>query len=72
VRGADGRVENCLAIFSYQLPKSKENYDNAKIILSTLTDFTTLIEIAEKENYIKDEDKDMILRWKENPERWSA
>jgi|SRR3989338_3259444 len=71
VRQQGGVVENCIAIFTYQLGKSKANFENAKCRLHTLTDFTVLIEAASKKKYINSPQKSTIMKWKENPERWN-
>ena len=72
VRQQGGVVENCIAISTYQLEKSKANFQNAKCRLHTLTNFTELIEAAAKKKYINNAQKSVIIKWKENPERWNA
>ncbi len=58
------------AIFTYELPKGKENFENATTPLVTLTNYSTLINVAQKEAYIRPEQKDLLSKWKENPENW--
>ncbi len=58
------------AIFTYELPKGKENFENATISLVTLTNYSTLINVAQEEAYIRPEQKDLLSKWKENPENW--
>lgn len=58
------------AIFTYELPKGKENFENATTPLVTLTNYSTLINVAQEEAYIRPEQKDLLSRWKENPENW--
>lgn len=58
------------AIFTYELPKGKENFENATTPLVTLTNYSTLINVAQEEAYIRPEQKNLLSRWKENPENW--
>ncbi|WP_251854629.1 orotate phosphoribosyltransferase [Enterococcus italicus] len=58
------------AIFTYELPKGKENFENATTPLVTLTNYSTLINVAQEEAYIRPEQKDLLRKWKENPENW--
>src|SRR3989344_1906340 len=45
-------VEHCIAIFTYELEKAKNNFQNANVKLLTLTNFTNLVKIALKRKYI--------------------
>lgn len=65
-----GEIKNCLAIFTYGMEKAKQAFTEENIGLITLTDFSTMINIAIKNNYIKEEDKERILDWAKNPETW--
>lgn len=58
------------AIFTYELPKGKENFENTTTPLVTLTNYSTLITVAQEEAYIRPEQKDLLSKWKENPENW--
>lgn len=58
------------AIFTYELPKGKENFENATTPLVTLTNYSTLINVAQEEAYIRPEQKNLLSKWKENPENW--
>ena len=70
VRSQGGIVEHCLAIFTYEMDKAKENFRNAGCELIALSDFTTLIEVASEKNYIKSEDKRKTLEWNKDPQSW--
>lgn len=67
--GAD--VVGVLAIFTYELPKGVENFEKAGIALTTLTNYSTLIEAALASNYIKEEDVELLKAWKQDPENWN-
>lgn len=70
LRKSEGCVTDCVAIFSYQLPKTIQNFSEACINCYTLSNFNTLIEVAVEEAYISDKEKQKALAWSKNPEKW--
>jgi len=70
VREKGGIVENCIAIFTYELEKSKANFDSANVKLNTLTNFTNLIKAAVQKKFIERTQLTHIMDWKKNPEGW--
>ena len=72
VREKGGIVENCITIFTYELEKSKNNFESANVKLNTLTNFTNLIKTAVQKKYIAKEQLNHILDWKKHPEGWVA
>ncbi|MBI4452334.1 orotate phosphoribosyltransferase [Candidatus Woesearchaeota archaeon] len=72
VRKKGGVVENCIAIFTYELEKSKANFESANVKLHTLTNFTNLIKTALAKKYIARNELEHIMDWKKNPEGWVA
>jgi len=70
VSEAGGDVLGVLAIFTYQLAKATERFTEADIEFNTLTDFTTLIDIAISENYLSSKDKESVLKWYKDPQAW--
>jgi orotate phosphoribosyltransferase len=67
--GAD--VVGVSAIFTYELPKGVANFEKAGISLTTLTNYSTLIEAALASNYIKENDVELLKAWKQDPENWN-
>lgn len=70
VRQAGGEVTNCLAIFSYQMQSAKENFKDIEVELTTLTEFSTLVETASELGYITAEEKEKVLAWNQDPQEW--
>lgn len=66
--GAD--VLGVVAIFTYQLPKADANFAAAGVKLVTLSNYTELINLAEKEGYVNAEGLALLERFKENQETW--
>ena len=70
VRDKGGIVEHCIAIFTYELEKSKSNFDSVNVKLNTLTNFTNLIKTAVQKKFIGRDQLTHIMDWKKNPEGW--
>lgn len=71
VRAQGGIVEDCVAIFTYEMEKAVNSFKENNCNIFTLSDFTTLIDIATKQNYVKKEDEEKVLAWNKNPEEWN-
>ncbi len=63
-------VLGLLAIFSYALEISEQNLDEAKVQLTTLTDYITLIDKALEMDYITVEELTVLKKWRKNPEQF--
>lgn len=72
IRQAGGIVDDCLAIFTYQMEKSKTAFEDANVNLYTLSNFSTLVEVATESGYIKPEEKENVLEWSKSPETWGV
>ncbi|MBI3035693.1 orotate phosphoribosyltransferase [Candidatus Woesearchaeota archaeon] len=72
VREKGGIVENCVAIFTYELEKSRQNFEIANVRVLTLTNFTSLVQLALKQKYIAKDQLTHIMDWKKHPEGWIA
>ena len=70
IRGKNAIVENCIAIFTYELEKSRQNFENANVKLLTLTNFTNLVKESLKRKSISKEQLNHIMDWKKHPEGW--
>lgn len=70
IRKAGCHVECCIAIFTYELEKSRINFQQANCKLIALTNFRTLIETATEQGYLKDGEKKAVLEWNKNPDGW--
>lgn len=66
--GAD--VLGVAAIFTYELAKGKQNFEEANTPLVTLTNYSTLIESALQENYINQKQLELLKKWRKDPEHW--
>ena len=63
-------VEKCLAIFTYEMEAAVSGFKEADCELITLSNFTTLIEVAAQKGYIKEEQIKLLQEWSKNPKEW--
>lgn len=70
VRKSGGKAQLVFAIMTYSMQKSKDNFKSNKITLVPMTDFPTVVKIAQKEGYIKKSDENIILEWIKDPAGW--
>lgn len=66
--GAD--VLGVAAIFTYELPKGKANFEAAGLPLVTLTNYSVLIEFALENKTIDETEVALLKEWKKDPENW--
>ncbi|MCK9617411.1 MAG: orotate phosphoribosyltransferase [Lentimicrobiaceae bacterium] len=72
LREAGCTVKGMVAIFTYGLSNATENFAKAACPLFTLTDYDNLIKKALALDYIKEEDLQSLIKWRENPEKWAV
>lgn len=63
-------VNHCIAIFTYDLPSALINFEKAHLTLHALCHLHTLLEVAEKRNYLNAKEKNMVLTWQKDPSNW--
>jgi len=63
-------VKGMVAIFSYGLDESKENFKKAKCPLVTLAHYDTMLTKAVKTNYINQSEAKLLRDWKKDPKNW--
>ncbi len=72
LREAGAEVLGIVSIFTYGMRKGLERFAAANVKNVSLTDFDVLVEVAADEGYIKIEDKEKLLLFRDNPsdESW--
>ena len=63
-------VKGMVAIFSYGFDLASENFKNSNIDLTTLSDYSHLLEQAMDSKYITEKELDTLTDWRKNPENW--
>ena len=63
-------VKGMVAIFSYGFDLASENFKNSNVDLTTLSDYSHLLEQAMDSKYITEKELDTLTEWRKNPENW--
>ena len=71
LKAAGCNVKGMVAIFTYNLPVAKENFEKAKCKLVTLADYDIMINQAAENNYVKESDLKSLIKWKDDPKKWA-
>ncbi|MGE4586814.1 MAG: orotate phosphoribosyltransferase [Mangrovibacterium sp.] len=65
-----GDVLGMLAIFTYNFPLARENFERAGIELTTLSRYQVLLDVALEKGEIKKSDIESLNQWREDPANW--
>lgn len=63
-------VVGMIAIFNYELPISKANFEKAGVELTTLTNYDAVLSEALRINYIEEDELETLQEWKKDPSNW--
>lgn len=74
LRESGFNVLGVVAIFSYQLEAADKAFQSINLPYYSLSDYTSLLEVAVRENKIKESDLSKLRQWKKNPkdESWMS
>ena len=64
-------VIGMVAIFTYEFGISEENINNENLKLKTLSNYSTLLKIAQKTEYISESECKILEKWNQAPSSWS-
>ena len=64
-------VLGMIAIFTYGFEISKRNFENDKIDLDTLCDYSILLKKAVESKYVSEDNLGTLSVWNKDPENWS-
>ena len=70
LRNEGAKVNRILAILNYKLFNSSENAKKVRVALDALTDFPTVMRVAEKENYWTKQQIEIAKEWYKDPQQW--
>jgi len=71
IREAGGIVKECIAIVTYGLKEAEEVFRQADCKLDTLTNIGILLDVALQERKITPQQRDLVLRWQQDPKGWA-
>ncbi|MCR4663836.1 MAG: orotate phosphoribosyltransferase [Paludibacteraceae bacterium] len=68
LREAGADVLGIVSIFTYNMQKAADRLQAKDVVNHSLSNLDRLVEVAVKEQYIRSEDKDRLLRFRQNPQ----
>ncbi len=71
VRNAGCDVLGMVAIFTYGFPVSEEKFKEAKVELTTLSNYDAVLDEALKIDYIDQSEIAILQRWRKDPANWN-
>lgn len=71
IRQAGGQVSEVLAIMTYNMQSAQDNFKKNNLSYSVLTNLSTIVKVAEQKNYLKDDERQIVFNWANNPAEWS-
>jgi len=70
LREAGCEVAGVVSIFTYELEEGKQQLHEQNIDYYSLSNYSTLLNVALERNIITDNDLDTLKAWRENPSSW--
>lgn len=63
-------IKGMVSIFNYGFDLADKNFEKARVELTSLSDYESLIEQALDTNYISEKNIETLKAWRENPAEW--
>ena len=63
-------VKGLISIFTYGFDTAAKNFKKANCEFISLCNYSTLLQVAVKQDYIKQSDLEVLEKWRENPSKW--
>ncbi|AZV42202.1 MULTISPECIES: orotate phosphoribosyltransferase [Peribacillus] len=68
LREAGCDVLGIVSIFTYELEKGKEKLAAEGLVSHSISDYSTLVQVAKEKGYINEGELQKLTKWRENPE----
>jgi orotate phosphoribosyltransferase len=72
IRAAGMEVMGMVSIFTYGFPVATENFEKAGVPYVSLTNYTTLIELAVEKGMVSPDQQGILMEWRKNPANWTG
>ena len=70
LRDAGAQVLGMVAIFTYGFDLAAQRFEEDKVRLDTLSNYSALVDVASETGYISSAAKSLLHEWRENPSDW--
>ena len=72
LRGAGVEVIGMVSIFTYEFLVATEAFNTASLTYQSLTNYTTLIELAVNKGIVSADQQEVLLKWRDDPAGWKG
>ncbi len=72
LRGAGVEAIGMVSIFTYEFFVATEAFNTASLTYQSLTNYTTLIELAVNKGIVSADQQDVLLKWRDDPAGWKG
>ena len=72
LKAAGVEVLGMVSIFNYRFNAGKEAFEKAGVTLYSLTDYPSLLELAQNKGMIQAEQQEVLLKWRNDPANWTG
>lgn len=70
LRTQGAEVLGMCGLFTYGFPVADEAFEKAGVPLHTISNYTALMEVAEEQNLVRAEDREVLAMWRKDPGNW--
>lgn len=70
LRDVGAQVLGMVAIFTYGFDLAAQRFEEDKVRLDTLSNYSALVDVASETGYISSAAKSLLHEWRENPSEW--
>ncbi len=71
IRNVGCEVVGMTCIFTYEFPVSVKRFSDANVTLVPLGNYTSMLEVAVKTDYIRPDEVETLKEWRKNPANWT-
>jgi orotate phosphoribosyltransferase len=72
LREAGLEVSGLVSIFNYRFSIAEELFNSAAVQVYSLSDYSTLLQIAEQKGLINQQEQEVLLKWRQEPNSWTG
>jgi orotate phosphoribosyltransferase len=72
LRETGANVKGLAAIFTYGFPTANEKFQEARCPAYALSDYNYLLKQAEADDYIRESEMEVLIKWREDPANWKG
>lgn len=70
LRAQGAEVLGMCGLFTYGFPVADEAFEKAGVPLHTISNYSALMEVAEEQNLVRAEDREVLAMWRKDPGNW--